>query len=306
MVTVHKDRNLDLVGWYTLLPPSGPTATTLSIHTQFLEGFNESAILLGFHPLQAQSQSVGGNLPLTIYESNYEVDDPKAEQDGEDKTMDDGDHKLRMKFRELPYSVESDETEMIGMNYVTSGGGSAAATGTTLISPMDDRPPRIESNGKGKRRLLDSTDGSKDVTRDSALTRAEDEMIASLTTKANAIKMLQSRIQLLTKYLDQLDPAYDCGADPAEYTSPVAPSLGVLRQIQALVSRLPLVIPSDRKAFEKEVQQETNDVYLVTLLSDILGTIAEARDVSRKFNVVDSSRSQGRRGDNPVAYTDMV
>lgn len=301
VVTVHKDRRLDLVGWYTLLPPSGPSPTILPIHSQMLEGFNESAVLLGFHPEEVLKSSVGGKLPLTIYESNYEVDDSKAEQDGEDKTMDDGEATLKLRFRELTYSVETEETEMISMNYVATGGRTAAAA-----AAKEERPSRsIESNGKGKRRLVENKDDygmyelpTEDLT---LLTRAEDETIASLTTKVNAIKMLHSRIQLLTAYLEKLPPSYvngettETGADSMD-TDFITPSLPVLRQIQALVSRLDLVIPSDRDSFENEVLHETNDVNVIGLLNTIMQSVDQARDVGKKFGVVESYKSSSRRG----------
>ncbi|KAF5027464.1 hypothetical protein F66182_425 [Fusarium sp. NRRL 66182] len=302
MIAVHKDRQLDLVGWYTLLPTSGPTATILAIHNQFLEGWNESAVLLGFHPEQVLDHSVGGKLPLTIYESNYEVDDPKADSDGDDKKMDDGEPTLMLKFRELPYSVETDETEMISMNYVAGSGGNAAAN-----APKEDKPSlSVESNGKGKRRLVESQDEerSKETAQEDevALTPEEDEMIAALTAKTNAIKMLQSRIHLLTTYLERLPPSYvnadsaDSGSMDADYTTP---SPTVLRQIQALVSRLDLVIPSDKASFEREMLHEANDVNLVRLLNGIVQSVNQARDVGKKFHVVESAKASSRRGAGP-------
>ncbi|RFU75415.1 cop9 signalosome subunit 6 [Trichoderma arundinaceum] len=305
MCLVHKDRKLDFVGWYTLLSSSGPSPTILPIHSQILENWNESAVLLGFHPKEIVQHSVGGKLPLTIYESNYEVDDTRAENDGEDKKMDDGDSTLKLKFREVPYSVETDETEMISMNYVASGGGNAAAS-TSVPAAKDERPARsIESNGKGKRRLVESeTEEKKDAPLDDAtvLTREEDEMLASLTAKANAIKMLHSRIQLITTYLERLPPSYTNG-DNQETESMdtdsnnTTPSLNVLRQIQALVNRLDLVIPSDREAFEKEIQSETNNVHLLGLLNSIMQGVNQARDVGKKFHAIESSKgSAGRRG----------
>ncbi|PNY28736.1 COP9 signalosome complex subunit 6 [Tolypocladium capitatum] len=299
MVTVHKERQLDLVGWYTLLPSSGPTPTILPIHSQVLEGWNESAILLGFHPQEALHHSVGGKLPLTIYESNYEVDDPKSDQDGEDKRMDDGESALKLKFREVPYSVETDETEMISMNYVAGGGGNA-----TAAAAKEERPARsIESNGKGKRRLVESEgDEIKEQPQDednAVLTREEEEMLASLTAKANAIKMLHSRIQLLATYLERLPPSYVNGgnsnADSMD-TDNTVPSLTILRQILALVSRLDLVIPSDKEAYEKEMLQESNDVHLIGLLNTVMQSLNQARDVGKKFSVVEGSKPGGRRG----------
>ncbi|PTB45746.1 uncharacterized protein TrAFT101_001180 [Trichoderma asperellum] len=304
MCLVHKDRKLDFVGWYTLLPPSGPSSTILPIHSQILEGWNESAILLGFHPQEVMEHSVGGKLPLTIYESNYEVDDTKAENDGEDKKMEDGDSMLKLKFREVPYSVETDETEMISMNYVASGGANAAVSAPAPTA-KDERPARsIESNGKGKRRLVESeVDDKKDELLDDAavLTREEDEMLASLTAKANAIKMLHSRIRLITTYLERLPPSFTSGVSQEESmdtdSANTTPSLNVLRQIQALISRLDLVIPSDKEAFEKEVQSETNNVHLVGLLNSIMQGVNQARDVGKKFHAIEAGKNAaGRRG----------
>lgn len=302
VVTVHKERQLDFVGWYTLLPSSGPTPTILPIHGQVLNGWNESAILLGFHPEEALHHSVGGKLPLTIYESNYEVDDPKNDQDGEDKRMDDGESALKLKFREVPYSVETDETEMISMNYVAGGGGNATAAAAG--AGKEERPARsVESNGKGKRRLVESEgDEIKEQLQEEdnvILTREEEEMLASLTAKANAIKMLHSRIRLLATYLERLPPSYvssyNADADSMD-TDNTVPSLIILRQIQALVSRLDLVIPSDREAYEKEMLQESNDVHLIGLLNTVMQSLSQARDVGKKFTIVEGSKSSGRRG----------
>lgn len=289
MVTVHKERQLEFVGWYTLLPTTGPTPTILPIHNQILQGWNESAVLLGFHPEEVLQHSVGGKLPLTIYESNLEVDDPR---DGEDKKMlDEDEPPLKLKFREVPYSIETDETEMISMNYVATGG-----TGTASTSNKEERPARsIESTGKGKRRLVqaDSDVDEDDIDLDSPtaadLSREEDEMVASLTAKVNAIKMLQSRIRLITTYLERL-PAGDEEATP-EHTKP---SLPVLRQIQALVNRLDLVIPSDKQAFEEEMAQESNNVHLLEMLNTIMQSVSGARDVGRKHAIVEASKHHQR------------
>ncbi|KAL7820983.1 hypothetical protein V8C26DRAFT_348379 [Trichoderma gracile] len=304
MCLVHKDRKLDFVGWYTLLSSSGPSPTILPIHNQILENWNESAVLLGFHPQEVLQHSVGGKLPLTVYESNYEVDDAKGENDGEDKKMDDGESTLKLKFREVPYSVETDETEMISMNYVASGGGNATASAAAATTKEERTARSIESNGKGKRRLVESeVDDKKDAAVDeaSALTREEEEMLASLTAKANAIKMLHSRIQLITTYLQRLPPSFVNGeAQDAESmdtdSNNTVPSLNILRQIQALVSRLDLVIPSDREAFEKEVKSETNNVHLLGLLNSIMQGVVQAKDVGRKFHAIEASKTAARRG----------
>ncbi|KAK8147156.1 hypothetical protein G3M48_002056 [Beauveria asiatica] len=304
MITVHKDRQLDFVGWYTLLPADGPTPTILPIHNQILLGWNESAVLLGFQPQEVLNHSVGGKLPLTIYESNYEADE--SIHDGEDRKMDDGEPPLKLKFREVPYSVETDETEMISMNYIASGGGNAAA-----VASKDTQPSRsIESNGKGKRRLVESQrEESTDIAQEDEpgvfLTREEEETLTALTAKANAVKMLQSRIHLLIAYLDSISPSFgskdtaDEGSMDTD-ASTVAPSLIVLREIKALTGRLGLVIPSDDESFKKEMISEQNDVETINLLSTLMQSIGQAREVGKKFAVVDGCRNtQQKRGEYP-------
>ncbi|KAL3955449.1 hypothetical protein ACCO45_011012 [Purpureocillium lilacinum] len=293
MVQVHKERQLDFVGWYTLLPSTGPTPTIIPIHSQILRIWNESAILLGFHPEEAVNHSVGGKLPLTIYESNYEVDELRADQDGEDRKMDDGESKLKLKFREAPYSVETDETEMISMNYRC--GSRPAKRGTP------DAVCRVQR--QGKRRLVESNvDDIKEQALDEEnvpLTREEEETLASLITKANAIKMLHSRIRLLVAYLERLPSSFVNGEtadDDSMDTDNTAPSLPILRQIQALVSRLDLIIPSDQEAYEKEMHQEANNVHLLGLLNQMMQGVTEARQVGKKFHIIESAKSSGRRG----------
>ncbi|PHH60948.1 hypothetical protein CDD81_1005 [Ophiocordyceps australis] len=309
MVTVHKERQLDLVGWYTLVPMSGPTRTILPIYNQVLQGWNQSAILLGFHPQEALDSSAGGKLPLTMYESTYETDESTSEQhDDEDKTMDDGGPSgtasLKIKLREVPYTVETDETEMICMNYITAAGHASSAT-----AAKSDKPGlSVESNGKGKRRLVESENELAQVASHSAiddysLSRDEEETLASLTTKANAIKMLYARIRLISTYLKRLPPSFVHGSDSIDTdVEHSVPSLTILRQIQALVWRLGLVIPSNKQqAFDFEMTKERNDVELINLLSAVMQGVSQAAQVGRKFSIVESARPSNRRAQQDYA-----
>ncbi|KAK2730007.1 cop9 signalosome subunit 6 [Colletotrichum kahawae] len=297
---VHKDRGLDLVGWYTLLPSTGPTPTILPIHNQVLADFNESALLLGFHPQEALSITVGGKLPMTILESNYEVDDAsKAANDGEDKKMEDGDsNKLKLRFRELPYTVETGEAEMISMDHVARGAGNA----TAIEAPKESKPKVQLVESGGKRRVVVPEGADKDI--DGALSPEEEEMIASLTAKANAVKMLQGRIRLITSYLERLPSEYLPGVEqqqPAgEHTTP---SHTILRQIQALVNRLELVVPSDIENFEKEVLCEENDVAIVSRLNDLMQSISGMRDLGKKFGILEVAKNRDRRAADFTAYS---
>ncbi|ETS82758.1 hypothetical protein PFICI_04634 [Pestalotiopsis fici W106-1] len=302
MRTIHKSPQLDLVGWYTLLPRTGPTPSILPIHSWLLSEHNESSLLLAFHPEEAVDQSAGSRLPLTIYESNYEVDEPKADHNSEDKEMKDSDAPLKLKFRELPYSVESGEAEMISMDFIAQGAGNA-----TLVKPKEPaKTGRVlqEVEGKGKEKVEKVEDDkqqedSTPVPDEHVLSREEEELIGSLTTKANAIKMLQARIKLLITYLERLPPSSISGSQTPSAAEQQAdahtmPSHTILRSIQALVNRLALLVPSATEAFQQELLSEANDVHLVTLLNDVMQSAIGIRDIGKKHHAVESAKKQTR------------
>ena len=131
---VHKAPALEVVGWFTTAPSSGPQLQHQAIHQQLLRDYNETALMLAFHPSTAlNSAQVGGKLPLTIYESVYESgqEGGKAaatDEDGDNRMEVEGqDARLDLRFRELPYSVETGEAEMIGVDYIARGAGNATA-----------------------------------------------------------------------------------------------------------------------------------------------------------------------------------
>ena len=132
---VHKVPPLELMGWFTTAPTTGPQPPHVPIHQQILRDYNETAILLTFHPLAvSEGVAVGGKLPLSIYESVYEsvkaegqnigLDDGAMEIEGQDVSLE---SQLGIRFRELPYSIETGEAEMIGVDFVARGGGNATA-----------------------------------------------------------------------------------------------------------------------------------------------------------------------------------
>lgn len=290
---VHKVPALDLVGWYTILPSSGPQPDHLPIHRQILRTYNESAILLGFHPTELLGVSVGGKLPLSIYESNFEAEETSSGDHGEDKEMTDVEPQLALKFKELPYSVETGEAEMIGVDFVARGGGNATAVDGTATNTAAVKDKADKNKGKTRASIKDGNEVTHNEIQH-FLSREDEELIASLTAKANAIKMLNSRINLIAAYLQNLPPSYisntvpaDTEASSKQYT-PVNQT--ILRSIQALLGRLSLLVPADSVAFEHELMSEQNDVNLVSLLSTITTSIKGVREVGRKFSVVDTAR----------------
>ena len=266
MKDVHKVPALDLVGWYTIIPNSGPQPIHLPIHRQILSIYNESAILLGFHPEEVLGGAVGGKLPLTIYESNYEAEESGVET-GEDKEMKDEEQQLKLKFKELPFTVETGEAEMISVDFVARGGGNA-----TAVNGTSKKVTIVEGKGKGKGKEK-SEDSETSKREESSLSREDEEQLASLTAKANAIKMLQSRINLIAAYLQKLPPSYvaDGVVSEADVESKNYASINhsILRSIQALLGRLSVLIPADSQGFEHELISEQNDVSLISLLSEL-------------------------------------
>lgn len=120
-------------------------------------------------------------------------------------------------------------------------------------------------------------------------------VIMSLTARANAVKMLHTRIQLLKTYLQNLPPSYLTTPNPPDPDT--TPSHGhteinhpILRSIQALINRLPLLTPADQGSFEHEQLAEKNDATLVSLLGSLSSSVQDARELGRKFGVVDSAR----------------
>ncbi|TVY93402.1 COP9 signalosome complex subunit [Lachnellula willkommii] len=299
MKDVHKVPALDLVGWYTILSTSGPQPVHLPLHRQILHSYNESAILLGFHPTAVIERQAGGKLPLTIYESNYEAEEA-ATDTGEDKEMKDVEPQLALKFKELPYSVETGEAEMISVDFVARGGGNATAVDGTSKKTTAQASTTVDVNGKGKTRAskksdLEDTETAADAAKQNILTREDEELIASLTAKANAIKMLQSRINLIAVYLQNLPPSYvsdtvpeSVESDDKEHTPVNYP---ILRSIQALLTRLSLLVPADSAGFEHELLAEQNDVNLVSLLSTITNSIKVVRETGKKSLVVETQKN---------------
>lgn len=114
-------------------------------------------------------------------------------------------------------------------------------------------------------------------------------VLANLTAKANAIRMLHSRIRLLTNYLS--NPPHD------------KPNHQLLRALKSLThSRLPLLTPADAGAFRQEQLAEQSDVHLVALLGVLTRSIEEARGVGKKFAGIEATnRTNMRMGGSGTA-----
>lgn len=118
--------------------------------------------------------------------------------------------------------------------------------------------------------------------------------------------MLHSRIQLLKSYLLNLPPCYLTTPPQTQPTSeppsqPTALSYAeinhpILRSIQALVNRLPLLIPSDQESFQQESLAEKSDVSLVEMLGTLGRSVKDAKELGAKFAVVETARQATKKG----------
>ncbi|KAM7198141.1 hypothetical protein V8F33_005199 [Rhypophila sp. PSN 637] len=328
MRQVHKSPQLDLVGWYALVPKSGPTAKHLPICSQILAR-DESAILLGFHIDHVLRPTPGDPLPLTIYEASLEADDGSGGggADGDKEMKDSGTTDTRvLKFRELPYTTETGETEMIALQFIREGGAHGAAAGATeRILEQFDKKIAVTDGGKGKRRAVtqggqsskgkgpdessSAGAGATTANKDANLTKSEAEYMSALQAKFNAVKMMKSRVDLVVAYLEKLAPGFVAGTQTPEQAAAEAaggkytsPSNNILRQIRALVTNIELATPAQKNALAKEILQETNDANLIALISDLVTSVSEVREAGKKFAVVESARNHKARNNHQSSY----
>ncbi|KAF9737733.1 hypothetical protein PMIN06_002353 [Paraphaeosphaeria minitans] len=295
---VHKQPQLDIVAWFTLAPPTGPTPEILPIHNRISE-LTDSPILCLFHPSDAHSEATtAGKLPLTLYETVYE----NAAGGENDKAMDiDGALQNKaLKFRELVYTVETGEAEMIAVDFVARGGGNATAVeGSSAASKGKGGKATEEKDRKAKGKQKEAKDETIDES--AVLTAEDEELLSTLTAKMNAIRMLSRRISLLRTYLASLPPSYI--SDPAlsrdpppSNDHPLPLNHSILRSVSAMLARINILAPPDVEAFTLESQQEASDVQLVQLLSSITNSVSAARDLGKKSQIVETGKSQSRRG----------
>ncbi|KAF2197452.1 hypothetical protein GQ43DRAFT_424539 [Delitschia confertaspora ATCC 74209] len=299
---VYKQPQLELVGWFTTGPPSGPLPFQLPIHMRLAEVYTETPILCVFHPSQVYTDATAaGKLPLTLYESVLE----NATGGPNDKAMDiDGAAQAKtLKFRELVYTVETGEAEMIAVDFVARGGGNATeGAASELVQTETKLPDKQNKKGKGKTKEKEKHKEDTVVDESNALTVDDEELLASLTAKSNAIKMLSRRLDLIRTYLASLPPSYL--SDPSlPFTTPSTETEDslplnhpILRSISALLARTNILAPADTAQFELESQQEASDVQLIALLASMQNSVHVAKEAGRKHHIIELSKAQSKKG----------
>ncbi|KAK0255123.1 hypothetical protein LTR35_008566 [Friedmanniomyces endolithicus] len=298
---VHKAPPLDLVAIFALGPVEGPQKVHLPMlkQVQQLTG-NDSVMLLLFHG-ELVDQLQGGKLPISLYES-------VQEQEG-----------AQTKFRELSFEVETGEAEMIGVDTVAKAGTAATAVQRADAAQAGGEASKKATGSKGKGKAKDK-DKEDDTEAAGILSPEDDELIASLTAKANAIRMLNDRINLIRSYLTTLPPSYL--TDATSTTPPPRDTTNhtLLRNVNSLLSRVPLLAPQSPTValsngheaasatpstapappppslgIHAAGAKERQDVHLTSLLAVLSRSVAEAQTMGSKFHIVSREKENKSR-----------
>ncbi|KAI9667015.1 MAG: hypothetical protein M1829_005622 [Trizodia sp. TS-e1964] len=320
---VHKEPFLDLVGWFTLTPTSGPQPHHLPIHEQILEKFCDAPILLAFHPDGFNGSGfTGGKLPLTIYEGVRELEGsaaPARDPADTDKimTVDGEESQMKLLFRELPYRIESGEAEMIGVDFIARAAGNPSAVDVHSTQNSQKEPSDRKGKAKAAPEIQDPDAGKMDDL-DQHLSSDDKEVLTFLKSKMNAIRMLQNRIRLLIVYLESLPQHYltdkealdssfvtsNEGAPPSAGVGGTEIDFPILRSIQAILNCLMLVQPPDTAAFNKEMTSEMHGVSLIALMATMTRSLKDLNDLNRKFKIVEGHRHNHARKSHHPAETE--
>lgn len=280
---VHAEPPLDLVAVFTLGSVNGPLPQHVPLVQRLKANYNDDVKLILFHAETILDNALGGGkLPVTVWESFYEPGTDDADKGLQVDGWGIG-TQLQLKFRQIPFEIETGEAEMIGVDYVAKG----AANANLVVDGTRKQSVAATSKGKGR---ANSTGQANGESGEDYLSPEDEELIASLTSKSNAIKMLHSRINLITTYLSSLPPSYLTNPSLPPTTAEVNHVL--LRQISFLLSRLPLLAP--QSGLSSTSASPSSDVELVALLSTLTASVASARELSTKSTVVLRSRTDRR------------
>jgi COP9 signalosome complex subunit 6 len=286
------------VGWYTLVPTTGPLPE-LELFQRYITSLNEINVLLAIHPTAFErSDTADQKLPVTVYESTVESGAPK-----DDSSMQvDGEESSTLKYRPVPYTVETDEAEMIAINFVSKGAGSAAAVADIQpAATIASEPPAEDRKGKKRASPEVSQPKPQEPTDLEVLSTEEQDQIANLTTRLNSVKMLQSRLAQLQAFVSSLPPSYLSDQTiPISAESPNPVHLSHIRNIQALLTRLSLLSPppttgGTETGLEAASRAQRNDVTLTQLLSTLSKDVQGLQDLGKTFSIVDQARASKRK-----------
>jgi COP9 signalosome complex subunit 6 len=123
-------------------------------------------------------------------------------------------------------------------------------------------------------------------------------VVASLSTRLNAVRTLESRVSLIKSYLSGLSEA-DFGTDASKDNKSIKLSHPIIRNVNSLLSHLSILSPSGQSSFATEVLSQSNDVQLISLLGQLGENVKAMRDLGRKTAVIQTSRQVANARQDP-------
>lgn len=295
---VHQNPALEVVGWFTLCPEAGPLPEHATLHKQLVSLYADNGIMLAIHAAGFSTiDGTKGKVPVSVYESISEGEGSATEN----AMQVDGKEGGSLQFRPVPFVIETDETEMIAINYVAKGAGSAAAVSQTSQWNSGQAEEAKPSSAKTRSADQKNTSAQKPPT----LTPEEEDQIAGMATRLNSVRMLQERIQLMSRLVESTPLSYL--SDQTIALSPTSPSpdhLAQLRNIQALLSRLSLLTPAgqgESEALEQAGRAQSNDVFITSILSMLGQDVQGLSELGRKFTTIEQAKSS--RSKNKGVFT---
>lgn len=117
-------------------------------------------------------------------------------------------------------------------------------------------------------------------------------MVASLNTRLNAVRTLESRVSLIKSYISTLSTTGEAPDQGQETPNPSSELLSHshLRNINSLLANLSLLSPPEQSVFSAESLAQTNDVLLVSLLGQLGQSVKDMRELGRKAAIVNNMR----------------
>jgi len=201
----------EVLGWYSTGDQRLPSDD--AIHEQ-VTLFNDNPLYL---LVGVNINTDAKEIPLSLFEPTVVVEN----------------NKQQINWASIPYKIETDEAERIGVDFVN----------------------KMEKNSNQSSTL-----------------------VPHFATLYNAVNMLTERVQIITKYLEQVKN----GTIPVDHK--------VLRQISSLSHRLPAV---ESTKFKNDYMNELNESLLITYMASMTKGTNVLNEVVEKFNVTYERR--GRR-----------
>lgn len=328
----EEDPPLELVGWWALGPRATPLKGHKMMQLQMIQSYTAAPLFLLFHPSTIQTDnSTGSKLPMTIFESTYGIDDAEGgivgemEVDGQAERSTEQEY-ASVTFRQLPYEITTDKTEMMALSYVAKDSGNVTAPNQSVREGL----LQTDAKGKGVDRSESTvqSSGTKEQGKDvemndlsilnlreagsesliatlmeTMLTKIIGIVVSALTVHVNATKQLQSHIHRVLTYLKhhslssaQPSPATGSGSRhaPEATNKPKRQSnaASVMREARALTAQLALLNPALDSNFERNLQRQRTDVAVLNALAELAHGVNAMKKLGRKWSIVENSRSR--------------